>query len=120
MPKAKGRTASVHTSPARSRSRAAASVPATVPMWGATVFLTIFTLVLSLFAFIGQSGLISSQIQGAEEVVASLKAEATVLDQQAALGKVPLAFLQAEKQHIADQTSEETDQLESLKGNLGR
>lgn len=83
-------------------------------MQAATVALAGIAALLAIGAFLGQQHLADRQAAGAQRVLDSLGAESSVLEEKWRQGEVPATLLQAEQEHIADESSQAAEQLSAL------
>jgi hypothetical protein len=84
-----------------------------------TIGLVILTLLLAGIAWRTQEGLTDRQIAGAQRVLQSLGAETRVLEEQWRKGALPAKTLQAEQEHIQEETAQQTAQLADLRTSHG-
>lgn len=83
-------------------------------MQGVTAALAGVAALLAIGAFLGQQQLTDRQAAGAQRVLDSLAAESSVLDEKWQQGDVPATLLQAEQEHIAEESSQAAEQLGEL------
>jgi len=79
-----------------------------------TLALVVVGALLSGLAWLFEAGSSDRQIAGVQRVIASLAAEARVLQQQWQSGKLPALTLQAETEHIEDERDQQETQLAEL------
>jgi hypothetical protein len=76
--------------------------------------LVVLTVVMAGAAYFVQSGLTGRQIDGVKRVLASFDAESAELEKHWSLGEVPAEMVQAEQEHIDDETQQQQSQLSQL------
>ena len=76
--------------------------------------LVVLTALMAGAAYFVQSGLTGRQIDGAKRVLTSLDAESEEFEKHWSLGEVPAKMLQAEQEHIDDESQQQQSQLSQL------
>jgi len=80
----------------------------------ATLVLVAMAVLLSGLAWLFEAGAGDRQIAGVQRAIASLEAEASVLQREWQDGALPARTLQAEAEHIADERDQQQSQLAEL------